>query len=700
LIDVALCIAIEHDPWLVLLSVVVCCLGAFVVAQMFERARATSSLQRFGWIFLTGIAAGATIWCTHFVAMIAYKVEVPIHIDPVLTIVSLILAIVGTSIGLGVAISRSGPAFPLVGGGLAGAAIAAMHFTGMAAYRVDGFVEWRSSYVIVSVFCAIVFASAAFAVLGSYRFGRYRILLGTGLLVTAIVTLHFIAMTAMRIFPLALSDTPLSSAEMRALGLATALVGLMVIAAGIAAALIDRQTRSDAMRHQHHLHNMAMNDALTGLPNRSSFQTELQRQIEVAQATGAKLAVVAIDLDRFKEINDVHGHKAGDDVLVMLANRMREELRGDDFVARLGGDEFVALTPYHDHDRVLKFVARLDKALKAALSLGAFNTRVGASIGVAIFPNDGDHAEALTNNADLAMYRAKREGSLEPRFYDAVFDDAVRDRRELANDLRRAIDEGQLELHYQVQVSVVTREVTGYEALARWKHPVRGNIPPSEFIPVAEENSLVVPLGEWVLRRACMDAMAWERESKVSVNVSRLQLAHADLPRLFQQILLETGLPPRRLEIELTETAFMSDRDRALHVLRQIKALGIGVALDDFGTGYSSLETLRDFPFDKIKLAGFFMSGLTDSPQAIAIFRAVLALGKSLSIPVLAEEIETAEQFEVLRREGCDEAQGFLLGYPAPMSSFTPMRPVVGAEEKRAPSGNELSNVAWAPQHP
>ena len=693
MIDVALCIAVEHDPWLVLLAVVVCCLGAFVVAQMFERAQATSSLQRFGWIFLTGIAAGATIWCTHFVAMIAYEVDAPIHIDPVLTIVSLIVAIVGTSLGLAVAIWRPAPAFPLVGGGLAGGAIAAMHFTGMAAYRVDGLVAWQSSYVIVSVLCAIVFASAAFAVLCSHRFGRYRILLGTGLLVTAITTLHFIAMTALRIAPLALSDTPLTSAEMRALGLATALVGLLVIAAGIAAALIDRQTRSAATLRHNHLHHMAMNDALTGLPNRAGFQTELQRQIEVARATGAKLAVVAIDLDRFKEINDVHGHKAGDAVLVMLAKRMREELREDDVVARLGGDEFVALTPYHDRDRLLKFVTRLDAALKAPLSLGAFNTRVGASIGVAIFPNDADHAEALTNNADLAMYRAKRERALEPCFYDAVLDEAVRDRRELANDLRRAIDEGQLELHYQVQTSVMTGEVTGYEALARWKHPVRGNIPPSDFVPLAEENSLMLPLGEWVLRQACTDAMAWKHESKVAVNVTPLQLAHPDLPRAFQQILLETGLPPRRLEIELTEIAIMSDRDRALPVLHQIKALGIGVVLDDFGTGHSSLETLRVFPFDKIKLDGFFISGLTDSPQAIAIIRAVLAVGKSLSIRVLAEGIETAEELEVLRREGCDEVQGFLLGNPAPMASFAPMRPVVGAEEKRALGDIELGNA-------
>src|ERR1700730_1282149 len=694
MIDVALCIAVEHDPWFVLLAIAICCVGAFVVAQMFERAQATSSLQRFGWIFLTAIAAGATIWCTHFVAMIAYKVDVPVHIDPVLTIVSLIVAIAGTSIGLVVAIWLPAPAFPLVGGALAGGAIAAMHFTGMAAFRVDGIVEWRSSYVIVSVFCAIVFSSAAFAVLCSSRFGRYRISLGTGLLVTAIATLHFIAMTALRITPLALGDTPFSSQGMHALGLATALVGLMVIAAGIAAALIDRQTRSDAMQRLHH---MAMNDALTGLPNRTSFQTELQRQIEVARATGTKLAVVAIDLDRFKEINDLHGHKAGDDVLVMLANRMREQLQGDDVVARLGGDEFVALTRYHDGDRVLKFVARLDAAIKAPLILGAFNTRVGASIGVAIFPNDAGRAEALTNNADLAMYRAKRKGSLEPRFYDAVLDEAVRDRRELANDLRRAIDERQLELHYQVQASLVTRDVTGYEALARWNHPVRGNIPPLEFIPIAEENSLILPLGEWVLRQACTDAMAWKHEAKVAVNVSPLQLAHDDLPRVIQQILLETGLTAHRLEIELTESAIMADRDHSLHVLPQIKALGIGVALDDFGTGYSSLGMLRAFPFDKIKLDRLFISGLADNPQAIAIVRAVLALGKSLSIPVLAEGIETAEQFEVLRREGCDEAQGFLLRYPTPIPLFALMRSVIHAEEKRAPRDDDLGNAAPQP---
>jgi diguanylate cyclase (GGDEF)-like protein len=390
-------------------------------------------------------------------------------------------------------------------------------------------------------------------------------------------------------------------------------------------------------------------------------------QLDLARATGTQLGIVAIDLDRFKEINDVHGHKAGDDVLIMLAHRMQNELGRNEFVARLGGDEFVAITRFDDPARLLSMAARLDAVLKAPLTIGSFDARLGASIGVAVFPQDAGDVETLTGNADLAMYRAKSQGAAAPCFYDAALDQATRDRRELANDLRGAIDAGRLEVHYQVQESVTTREVTGYEALVRWNHPERGAIPPSTFIPIAEENGLILQLGEWVMRRACQDAVSWDHESKVAVNVSAVQLAHAELPQLFHQIMMETGLPPRRLEIELTETAIMVDRVRALHVLRQIKALGVCVALDDFGTGYSSLETLRAFPFDKIKLDQVFTSELESSPQATAIIRAVLALGKSLSIPVLAEGIETDRQLAILRQEGCDEAQGFLLGYPGPL---------------------------------
>jgi EAL domain-containing protein (putative c-di-GMP-specific phosphodiesterase class I) len=276
-----------------------------------------------------------------------------------------------------------------------------------------------------------------------------------------------------------------------------------------------------------------------------------------------------------------------------------------------------------------------------------------------------------------------------PCYYDAELDEAVRARRELTHDLRQAMEREELQVHYQVQTNAATGVVTGYEALLRWTHPKHGPIPPATFIPIAEENGLILSLGEWVLRRACADAMSWEHQSKVAVNVSALQLAQADLPRLFHQVMLETGLPARRLEIELTESAIMADRERALYVLRQIKAMGIGVALDDFGTGYSSLETLRAFPFDKIKLDRFFIAELEGSPQATAIVRAVLALGKSLSIPILAEGVETREQLEVLLREGCDEVQGFLLGYPGPTATAaTPSEAFPSPRSSAAGLGN------------
>jgi diguanylate cyclase (GGDEF)-like protein len=661
LIEVALCIGVDHDPWLVALAVVICSVGAFAIVQMFERARCTSGMQRLGWAFLISVASGATIWCTHFIAMLAFRAGVPVTLDPVLTITSLVIAVIGTFIGISLAAWGARKVHGAAGGAIFGLAISAMHYMGMAAYRVDGIVTWKPGYVIASLICSVAFAGAAFTILRSNAVERYRMIFGTALIVTAIATLHFVAMTAMTIQPLALSKTPLDAGGLRALALATAVVGAMVIAAGVFAALIDRQTRSEAMRE---LTYMALNDALTGLPNRSGFKIELARRIEAAGAVGMNIGLCMIDLNRFKEINDVHGHKAGDEVLVVIANRICEALGPSEMVARLGGDEFVALTQFTDARQLTAFAERLDVELKAPLRMEHFEARLGASIGVATFPSDGRTADALVNNADLAMYRAKTEGSLAPCYYDGKLDQAIRDRRELASDLRQAIQKNELEVHYQVQTRAATGEVTGYEALLRWTHPKRGSVGPSIFIPIAEENGLILALGEWVLRRACADAADWDNDYKVAVNVSALQLAHADLPTLFHQVMLETGLPPRRLEIELTETAIMADRDRALHVLRQIKALGVGVALDDFGTGYSSLQTLRAFPFDKIKLDSFFAAELGGSPQSTAIVRAVLALGKSLSIPVLAEGVETREQLEILLREGCDEIQGFLVGYP------------------------------------
>ncbi|MBB3963634.1 bifunctional diguanylate cyclase/phosphodiesterase [Rhizobium metallidurans] len=414
---------------------------------------------------------------------------------------------------------------------------------------------------------------------------------------------------------------------------------------------------------------MARHDALTGLPNRSAFSERLSQDLAVAKRAGMQVAVIGIDLDKFKEINDQRGHSAGDQVLVTLSERMSQRLGEDEFVARFGGDEFAAIKQFSDIADLHDFVSRLEASLTDDFKIDGFDINPDASIGVAIYPQDGSTGEMLLANADLAMYRAKATLSERICFYEVAMDEAARDRRKMASDLWSAIDRNELHLHYQVQKSVSTGEITGYEVLLRWEHPTRGNVPPADFISVAEECGAIVPIGEWVLREACKEAAGWAEKHKIAVNLSPVQIGHQDIAHLVHSVLFETGLEPWRLELEITESSIIVDKDRALLTLRQVKNLGVSIAIDDFGTGYSSLETLRSFPFDKIKLDRSFMNEVETSEQAKAIIRAILALGQSLSIPVLAEGVETDVQLGILLDEGCDEAQGYLLGRPMPMRS-------------------------------
>ncbi|MCA1440479.1 EAL domain-containing protein [Ensifer sp. IC4062] len=423
---------------------------------------------------------------------------------------------------------------------------------------------------------------------------------------------------------------------------------------------------------------LARHDSLTGLPNRLQFNSYLEEELDAAAWFSRKVAVIGIDLNKFKEVNDLHGHAAGDFVLVTIAQRMKALLQEGEFVARFGGDEFAAVKRFEELAELHDFLRRIENCLHEEMRFGDFELKSGGSIGVAIYPQDAETADTLINNADLAMYRAKAALNQAVCFYEVSMDEAARQRRALANDLWDAVDKRQLALHYQVQKSVLTGDVTGYEVLLRWYHPERGMVPPNEFIPLAEECGAILPIGEWVLREACREAAGWDGEHKIAVNISPVQLANGDIVGLVQQVLVETGLSPKRLELEITESTIIDDKERALLTLRQIKELGVTIAIDDFGTGYSSLETLRSFPFDKIKLDKSFMWEVEGSPQAKAIVRAILALGQSLSVPVLAEGVETQKQLDILQAEGCDEAQGYLLGRPAPIGA------VAGARVKAA----------------
>lgn len=434
---------------------------------------------------------------------------------------------------------------------------------------------------------------------------------------------------------------------------------------------------TERLRSEERIAFLAQHDALTGLPNRLHFGERLAEEILVAGRVGMRVAVIALDLDKFKEINDQHGHNAGDAVLVALARLMDGACQESEFIARIGGDEFAAIKRFADMNELHDFLSRLERAVSGTKLIDAFEIKTGASIGVALYPADTDHAETLVANADLAMYRAK--GSLIEKicFYQAEMDESARSRRALANDLWAAIDRNELHLHFQVQKSVATGETTGYEVLLRWRHRERGNVPPLDFIGLAEECGAILPIGEWVLREACREAASWTSDDKIAVNLSPVQLGHADMAAVVARVLRETGLAPHRLEIEITESSIITDKSKALSTLRQIKALGVSIAIDDFGTGYSSLETLRSFPFDKIKLDKSFMNEVETSPQAKAIIRAILALGQSLHVPVLAEGVETQAQLDILVQERCDEAQGYLFGRPASVSDL-PERQAVG----------------------
>lgn len=655
------CIYTLHNLWLVALAAAVCLGGGWVALELFRRAGARQGVQRTGWLFLAAIAAGSSVWCTHFVAMLAYDVQVPVVFDPLMTMFSLLIVIAGSGLAFHLA-TKPGTARSAIAGAVLGLSISAMHYTGMLAYHVDGFIEWDASYIVYSVAIAAAFGAASLAAIGH---GRHQ--LGLAMFVVAVVGLHFTGMTAVSVTPFATGAPLADPAVFIAMGVAVAGVAMIIVATGVASSMIDNDSTE---KNVETLRQMALNDPLTGLPNRTSFSDYLERELVRAEADGRKVAVIGIDLDKFKEINDLRGHDAGDQALKIIADRLTAILRDGEMVARIGGDEFAAIKRFSEQRFLLDFVGRIERELFTSMRIDEFDVTPGASIGVSVYPTDGDNAARLVGNADLAMYRAKADVTRAVCFYEADMDELARTRRNLALDLRRAIELNQLQLHYQLQTSLTGQTVLGHEALLRWKHHERGYISPAEFIPLAEETGLILPIGEWVLREACREAASWPTAGKIAVNLSAVQLAHSDMPKLVQDILEETKLPASRLELEITESSIIQDKVRSLHALRQIRELGVTIAIDDFGTGYSSLDTLRSFPFDRIKLDRSFMNELDHSQQARAIIRAVLALGKSLDISVLAEGVETQEQLKLLLAEGCNEAQGYLFGRPAPRETL------------------------------
>ncbi len=435
---------------------------------------------------------------------------------------------------------------------------------------------------------------------------------------------------------------------------------------------------SEQKRARDEIVHMAHHDPLTGLANRTLFQQRL------AEAAGSEVAVLLLDLDHFKEVNDTLGHPVGDVLLVSMANRLRDCLGDDVTIGRLGGDEFAAILTNHDGEGEIAMIAmRLIEAATAPHMVNNQPVRVGASIGIARAMPNSAVPENLFRDADIALYAAKTEARGSYRFFEPSMQIELLQKQALRADLAAAVDHREFALVYQPLVDLRSNRVEGFEALVRWHHPKRGLVSPDEFIPVAEETGLIVAIGEWVLREACTEAMRWPKAISVAVNLSSRQFSMDDLAGLVERTLHETGLSASRLELEITETVLMRDSNANMEVLRRLRALGIRIALDDFGTGFSSLGYLQRFPFSKIKIDRAFISGLPESEESQAIVRSVIGLGQSLGMRVTAEGVETAAQLEWVRH-GCDEAQGYLLSRPVPASEIARVIAEIEAPQTRA----------------
>ncbi|MBR1221815.1 PAS-domain containing protein [Bradyrhizobium sp. U87765 SZCCT0131] len=428
--------------------------------------------------------------------------------------------------------------------------------------------------------------------------------------------------------------------------------------------ITERERASERISH------LAYHDVLTGLANRAEFTRQGERALQDAVGQNALISLLLIDLDRFKAVNDTFGHSAGDKLLQLVADRMRQNVRGRDIVARLGGDEFAIIQAGEPDQRegAIALAARLVDTLCEPYQIGDHQAIIGASIGVAVASDRHDTIEQLMHRADLALYRVKGQGRNGYRIYEDGLDRRADDRLRLGQELRAAIANGELLLHYQPIVSMRDQSVCGMEALVRWKHPVRGMMSPDQFIPLAEETGLIVPLGEFVIRQACLDASRWPEHVTVAVNISPTHIKRRTLMDTVTRALLKARLAPERLEIEVTETVLLQQDEDILTELHQLRSLGISVALDDFGTGYSSLSHLRMFSFDKIKIDRSFVAEITERPDSAAIVCAVTGLARSLDMKTTAEGIENEEQLRMLQAAGCAQGQGYLFGRPQPVT--------------------------------
>lgn len=654
------CLLHEHSLPLVALAAFVCVLGSSVFMRLAHRALTSEKLTQKQWWFLASMCAGSSIWATHFIAMLGYRPGVPVSFDAGLTILSAAIATIGTALSLIFASSPNRRIAILFGGSTLGLAIATMHYVGMFAYRADGIVHWSPGYVAVSI--VIVSAGSAMAL---FYLRRAKDHLdqrkAVASLVAAIVGLHFTGMAAFAVTPIVGVSRGYDSEAFHAMAASIAVAAVLVLGMGVATSLVDKY---NFQAHQR-LQEIALRDHLTGLYNRHFFNITLLEKCQNLPHGTCPFALLMIDLDRFKTINDSLGHPMGDRLLQRVAHRLTKAARPGDIIARIGGDEFaLILSDISDRHAAMRQGAWVVELLSRPFLIDGHVIQSGTSVGMALAPEHSQDAEALCTQVDIALYRAKFEGRGRLRIFDPAMLEEAKERSAIEADLRVACTREEFDVCFQPILNVHDNGFFGAEALVRWTCPGRGEVSPDVFIPIAEDLGLISQIGNLVLERACRAACAWPPHLKVAVNVSQVQIAAGWFVPSIARVLENTGLDPSRLEIEITETAIVGNDNSVLQCLNAVRALGVRISLDDFGTGYSSLSYLLRYPIDRIKIDRSFVSRLPQDANSASIVRAICQLAASLDLEITAEGVETEAQCHLVSLFGCTQLQGFLFGSP------------------------------------
>ena len=669
-----------YSNWLVLLSLLVAILASYTALDLASRITASTGAAAVAWMLGGAFAMGMGIWSMHFIGMLAFSLPIPMSYDVGITIASMLIAIVVSGFAL-LTVSRTSLSLRnlCAGGVLMGVGICSMHYTGMAAMDVQPAIRYDPWLFSASVVIAIAAATAALFLAFNLRSqGTRRIYARIAAAVVmgfAIVGMHYTGMAAANFAP----DTICLGGQFANNSWMAATIGVitfLILCGTLSLSVLDARMESTTARMASslqaanaELQHLVLHDALTKLPNRLLLEDRLQQAVEECRRSSRRCAVLFVDLNRFKILNDSLGHFAGDTVLRTVAERLRACVRLEDTVSRLGGDEFVILAR-HVSNRLdaAELARKIIATLAHPIHLDGGEFRIGSSIGISVYPEHGNAAARLIANADAAMYHVKKSGRSNFAFFTEDMTNFFPKRLALETELRAAIERRELVLHYQPKVDMRTARVVGVEALVRWQHPERGLVAPGEFIPFAEETGLIVPLGNWVLRQACQQAKAWQRRGVevpvMAVNISGVQFLQHDLVDNVAAALRESALDPWCLELEITESVVMENAPEAIVMLEQLHAMGVALSIDDFGTGYSSLNYLKRFPIQKLKIDQAFIQDISVDADDAAIVQAIVALGHGLRLKVVAEGVEREEQLTFLRDLGTDEYQGFLHSRP------------------------------------